>query len=378
MPERRQSPLILFSGLFLTSMFLNTMPPLMVEFQRVFAISMGHSSVIPFAHSMGTILANVAAALVLSKIGTRKSTAIAVLAGVAGLTFAATSHSLAGLTTGIFFIAVAFAVTITTFSVIYAHFPVSKQNFSMFHSFFGMGGLAAPVFVKFYLGHSFSYRYVYITYLFLLILFGLFLAFRPVSDYRSDDSPFHGVKKLMHSRYLIVIALLALYSVSEMAIVVWAGNFFKSSFSFTVETSAMMLSAFWIVFTLGRFFGDRQIRKFTPQVNARIMSLACLALFTIFIFSPMKWSVSAFFLGALFMATIFPSIHFFLNRVAPDDVRAPLNAILFLAVSTFGMVGVPVIGIVGGINMRLGMSLMLVPFFLMITVLPFLWKGEKV
>jgi len=163
-----------------------------------------------------------------------------------------------------------------------------------------------------------------------------------------------------------------------MAIVVWAGNFFKSSFSFTVETSAMMLSAFWIVFTLGRFFGDRQIRKFTPQINARIMSLVCLALFSIFIFSPMRWSVSAFFLGALFMATIFPSIHFFLNRVAPDEVRAPLNAILFLAVSTFGMVGVPVIGIIGGINMRLGMSLMLVPFFLMVTVLPFLWKGEKV
>ncbi|NOY23002.1 MAG: MFS transporter [Acidobacteria bacterium] len=378
MPDRRQSPMVLFAGLFLTSMFLNTMPPLMVEFQRVFAISMGHSSVIPFAHSMGTILANVAAALVLSKIGTRKSTAIAVLAGAVGLTFAATSHSLVGLTTGIFFIAVAFAITITTFSVIYAHFPVSRQNFSMFHSFFGMGGLVAPVFVKFFLSRNFSYRYVYITYLVLLILFGLYIAFRPVSDYRSDDSPFQGVKKIMHSRYLIVIILLALYSVSEMAVVVWAGNFFKSSFSFTVETSAMMLSVFWILFTLGRFFGDRQIRKLTPQVNSRAMSLACLALFSVFIFSPMRWSVSAFFLGALFMATIFPSIHFFLNKIAPDDVRAPLNAILFLTVSTFGMIGVPVIGIVGGINIRLGMSLMLVPFFLMATILPFLWKAEKV
>jgi len=359
-------------------MFLNTMPPLMVEFQRVFAISMGQSSVIPFAHSMGTILANIAAALVLSKIGTRKSTAIAVFAGAVGLAFAATSHSLAGLTTGIFFIAVAFAVTITTFSVIYAHFPVSKQNFSMFHSFFGMGGLAAPVFVKFYLGRNFSYRYVYVTYLAFLILFGLYIAFRPVSDYRVDDSPFHGVKKLMHSRFLIVITLLGLYSVSEMAIVVWAGNFFKASFSFTVETSAMMLSAFWIVFTLGRFFGDRQIRKFTAKSNARVMSGICLVLFSVFIFSPMRWSVTAFLLGALFMATIFPSIHFFLNRVAPDDVRAPLNAVLFLAVSTFGMVGVPLIGIVGDINIRLGMSMMLVPFFLMLTVLPLMWKDKKV
>ncbi|PJB80021.1 MAG: hypothetical protein CO090_04635 [Acidobacteria bacterium CG_4_9_14_3_um_filter_49_7] len=378
MPERRQNPMVLFAGLFMTSMFLNTMPPLMVEFQRVFAISMGQSSIIPFAHSMGTILANVAAALVLSRIGTRKSTAIAVIAGAVGLTFAATSHSLAGLTTGIFFIAVAFAVTITTFSVIYAHFPVTKQNFSMFHSFFGMGGLAAPVFVKFYLGRNYSYRYVYLTYLVLIILFGLTIAFRPVSDYQSDDSPFHGVKKVMKSRYLIVITLLALYSVSEMAVVVWAGNFFKSSFGFTVETSAVMLSAFWILFTLGRFFGDRQIRKFTPQINARTMSLASLALFSIFIFSPVTWSVSAFLLGALFMATIFPSIHFLLNRIAPDDVRAPLNAILFLAVSTFGMIGVPFVGIVGEINIRLGMSMMLIPFSLMVTVLPFLWKGEKI
>ena len=78
------------------------------------------------------------------------------------------------------------------------------------------------------------------------------------------------------------------------------------------------------------------------------------------------------------MATIFPSIHFFLNRVAPDDVRAPLNAVLFLAVSTFGMVGVPLIGIVGDINIRLGMSMMLVPFFLMLTVLPLMWKDKKV
>ncbi|NOZ13331.1 MAG: MFS transporter [Acidobacteria bacterium] len=378
MPDRRQSPLVLFAGLFLTSMFLNTMPPLMVEFQQVFHISMGHSSVIPFAHSMGTIVANIAAALLLSKIGTKKSTGIAVVCGLLGLSFAATSHSLPGLTAGIFFIAVAFAVTITTFSVIYAHFPVEKQNFSMFHSFFGMGGLAAPFFVKFYLGRQLSYRYVYLTYLFFLLIFGLYIFFRPVSDYRTDDSPFHGVKKLMHTRYLIVIALLALYSVSEMAIVVWAGNFFKTSFGFTVETSAMMLSAFWILFTLGRFFGDHQIRRFSPKTNVRAMSMICLVLFSVFIFSPMHFSVTAFLLGALFMATIFPSIHFFLNRVAPDDVRAPLNAVLFLAVSTFGMIGVPLIGIVGGINIRLGMSMMLIPFFLMITVLPFMWRGREI
>ncbi len=377
MPDRRQSPIVLFTGLFLTSMFLNTMPPLMVEFQRVFSISMGHSSVIPFAHSMGTIVANVAAALLLSKIGTRRSTGIAIISGILGLFFAATSHSLAGLTAGIFFIAVAFAVTITTFSVIYAHFPVRKQNFSMFHSFFGMGGLTAPVFVKYYLGHHFSYRYVYTSYLLLLVIFGLYVMFHPVSDYKTEESPFHGVKKLMRSRYLIVISLLAFYSVSEMAIVVWAGNFFKTSFGFTVETSAMMLSVFWILFTAGRFFGDHQIRKFSALKNARAMSLVCLVLFSVFIFSPMQWSVSAFFLGALFMATIFPSIHFFLNRVAPEDARAPLNAILFLAVSTFGMVGVPLIGIVGGINIQWGMSLMLIPFLLMFTVFPFVWNENK-
>lgn len=346
----------------------------MVEFQEVFDVSMGRSSIIPFCHSLGTITANIFAALLLSRIGTTRSSRYAVIAGIVGLTFATLGHSLFLLAAGIFFIALAFGLTITTYSVVYSHFPPTRQNFSLFHSFFGLGGLTAPIFVKFFLGNAMSYQHIYAAYLVLLICFAIYLFFRPIADFRADGSAFQGIRKLMAPRYIVLITLLALYSVSEMAIVVWAGNFFNRRFLFSVQTSALMLSGFWILFTTSRLLGDFQIRRLSPKRNAHMMSLTSFIVFAVFIFAPVNFSVLAFLVGALSMATIFPSIHLFLNRNTPSELRSPLNSLLFLMVSTLGMAGVPLLGIVGDFNIYLGMSLMLIPFALMVFFLPLLFQ----
>jgi len=62
----------LYVGLFLVSLFLNSMPPLILSFQSTFHISMTQSAAIPLFHSLGTIGANVLAILQIGRASCRE------------------------------------------------------------------------------------------------------------------------------------------------------------------------------------------------------------------------------------------------------------------------------------------------------------------
>ncbi len=364
----------IFSGVFFIALLLNTFPALMTEFQRFFSMSVGKSGIIPFFSSIGTISANLIAIYLLAKKGTRIGLKFGFLTAFLGLAFA----SFLGFYTlviGIFFISMTFGLIMTSLATTYSHLPLKHQDFSMYHSFFGIGGLIAPIIVKAIVGRGFTYNYVYLSYFIVFFIVLLMFATHPFENYKTEDYSFRDIKKaLLNKKIVVLVLLLGFYAASEMSIVVWTGNFYKSIHHVGIKKYSLVLSMFWLIFTISRFFGNKKIKKFGVQRNIVAMSVLTVISAIIMLSSPFKYSVVFFGITAFFMATLFPSFHFLINYIADDNIKGPVNGFLFLTVSVVGMFFVPFVGIIADINIYYAFGIILLPFVVQAIVLPLLCK----
>ncbi len=378
MNPRTKTAILLYGGMLLVATCLNTMAPLMVEFQRVFSVDMSLSALIPMSQSSGTILANLFATFWLARLGTRRGFFLAIILNVSGLVLLRLSGNLPLLCAGIFLVGASFALALTTFSTIMGHLPRQEQRFARLHAFFGIGGLTAPLLVNAVLIKGQPFQVVFGWELAgALLLAALVFACRPVPDYRSDHGPLSGSKKPLPGGIRGILVLLGIYSVSEMSLVIWCGNRFQQELGWHVDNIALLISGFWVLFTLGRFFGDHLIHRFPPVQLVRLSCVASFLALSLFIWGPAMTVPVLFLVTAGTISIIFPAIHFLVNQHIPPGERARINAILFLTVSTAGLGGIPLIGIAADAAMKPGLSLLLIPYLLILILLPRLIRYMK-
>ena len=364
----------IFSGIFFIALLLNTFPALMTEFQKVFSMSVGKSGIIPFFSSMGTISANLLAIYLLAIKGTRIGLKLGFLSAFLGLVFASIL-SFYTLVAGIFLLSMTFGLIMTSLATTYSHLPLKHQDFSMYHSFFGIGGLIAPIVVKAIVGRGLTYNYVYLSYFVVFFIVLLMFVSHPFENYKTEHYSFKDIKKaLLDKKIVVLVLLLGLYAASEMSIVVWTGNFYKSVHHIGIKKYSLVLSMFWFIFTISRFFGNRKIKRLGIQKNIIIMSLLTVLNVGIMLFAPFKYSVIFFGITAFFMATLFPSFHFLINYIADENIKGPVNGFLFLTVSVVGMFFVPFVGIIADINIYYAFGIILLPFLIQAVVLPLICK----
>ena len=361
---------LLYGGLFLVATCLNSLAPLMLEFQRVFIISMSVSALIPASQSCGTILANLTATWKLGVTGTRRAARIGIMLNVTGLFLLLMSRNMVMLCLGFFFVGSSFALILTTFSTIMAHLPEQHQRFSRLHAFFGLGGLTGPLLANQVLRTGHSYHLVFAVELAAALVYMGVLFFRSVPDFREERQAGERSAALFRPALAVVLVLLGLYSVSEMSLAIWSPNSFARTLGWEPYECALILSGFWLTFTLGRYFGDYLIHRWQPARLIRTFTFSSGVFLLLFTWGDPAFKPAAFLLTALSISTLFPAIHFSVNRRVPPSLRSSLNAALFLTVSGAGLVGIPLIGIVADVNMSLGFTLLLVPYLSIFVFLP--------
>jgi len=365
---------VIFSGVFFIALLLNTFPALMTEFQSFFSMSVGKSGIIPFFSSAGTISANIIAIYLLARKGTKVGLKAGFFTAFLGLSLASYLNFYS-LLAGIFFLSMTFGLIMTSLATTYSHLPLKHQDFSMYHAFFGIGGLVAPFVVKYFLSRGYTYNYVYLSYFSVFFIVVLLFYLNPFENYKTEGYSFADLKKaLLEKRIVVLVFLLAFYAASEMSVVVWTGNFYKSVHKIGIEKYSMVLSLFWLIFTISRFFGNWKIMKLGVVRNIRLMSILTVITIVLMLKLPFKYSVIFFGLTAFFMATLFPSLHFLINYVADDNIKGPVNGFLFLAVSIVGMFFVPVVGVVAGLNIFYAFGIILLPFIIQAILLPFVCR----
>jgi MFS family permease len=346
--ERHQQWLAFFE-MFLVSMAANALAPLITTFQDQYKLSITTSSLFPVFLSAGGISANFIGTFIISRIGIRKYNFIFLVSlGFTAILFYF-SNSAALLFAAVFVLGFTTGTGMAVTSTILSHLDHKLQNFGLYHAFFGLGGIITPALIGIILHNKMNYQLIFILMFLFAAGTSIFLFFaRFLSDHIYEKVPFLKTLSILKMRvvYLSLI-ILVFYAASEIGMVLWSSNLFIEAFNFTKESSALFLSGFWLIYTLGRVFAQ-QIESFFKFQKTIIFSVI-LVFISIIILLWQGWPV-AFWFAALGMAPIFPITQKYVLQHIDKSKAGMFNGMLFGFLGIGNIILPGLMGVLGGIN----------------------------
>ena len=370
--EKRQQWLVYFE-MFLVSFAANALAPLITTFQDQYNLSITTSSLFPVFLSAGGILANFLGAFFISRMGVRKYNFLFLfsLALTAFLFYIASDTVL--LFAAVFVLGITTGTGMAVTSTILSHLDKRLQNFGLYHAFFGLGGIVTPAIIGFILHLDMNYKLIFIFTFLLAVGTGVFLLFaRFLSDHIYEKVPFLKSLSILKMRVIYLsLIILVFYAGSEIGMVLWSSNLFIEAFNFTKESSALFLSGFWLIYTLGRVFAQ-QIENFLKFQKTIILAVS-LVFVSISILLWQGWPL-AFWFAALGMAPIFPIIQKYVLQHIEKSQAGMFNGMLFGFLGIGNIILPGLMGVLGGINIYYAFLLPIVSMLVILVVFRSLMK----
>lgn len=342
---------ILF-GHFLFALVVNTHQPMLPVLQRNLDISIGQSSLIPATITMMVLVANLVVGVLIARLGQKTVFIAAVILGIGGALLVSAAS-------GFFLIILAFAMlglatgsAFTSLTTMYAGLPEEMQNFGLYHAFFGLGGMVAPLLLGTWIRLEWSYEWLFIFYAGLYgLLLILSLASRSMKNTKFSDFKLADVGQVFRTPVVLLGAsALGLYAAVEIGSTTWSSNMSIDGYGLDPADASFILSGFWLMFTLIRLFADRAARKFGPiHVVSALTALAGVVV--------LAWVLGAspyifILLGALY-GPVFPIIQKYVNSHLPARQKGLFNGISYAATSLITTGILPVMGFIGDYRMSL-------------------------
>ena len=254
MNKDRKLRILVFMQMILISIAAVSIPALITTFQKEFDLTIAQSSIIPIIGTLAGFITNILLASVSAKMGLKRLNLYFLTIGLIASATLAFSNNIYVFLFGIILVGINTAFGLSNTSTIFAHLDIKFQNYGVLHAFFGIGGIIAPATISFLFLHNFSYRYIY--YLLILLFAGsiIFVATSNLIKNRKYENikikeAFGIIRK---SFVLPVLILIAIQAGNEQGIVMWSGNLFGDVLNYSAESASLILSFFWIVFTLTR------------------------------------------------------------------------------------------------------------------------------
>ena len=180
---------------------------------------------------------------------------------------------------------------------------------SYLHLFFGLGASLSPGYASVMLGFDWSWQFVYLSMLVLILPFML-LAWRSRNRQGSDSSTTterHWSEAFRSESVGLYIGLLALAVSFEIGVSTWHSNYLVAVRGYTPAAAAVYLSFFFGAFTVGRLTGGHIVER-TGYVRALIWApSAAVGFFALGLLlpgMPFLTSLSGYFIGILFPTII--------------------------------------------------------------------------
>lgn len=373
--KQTQIRIFIFVSMVVFSLSANTIAPLMTSIQEGFGISVAKSSIIPLTNTIGVMAANVIGSLLIAQIGIKNYLSISYLMALVGSTAFIFSENFIILLISSFFIGASTGSAFTSLSTTMSHLDKKYQNFGMMNAFFGIGGILAPIITTYFLSKNLNFRLIYLIYLFLFTILLIYLnTSKMMVNIKYDAIKFLEALNIIRKRVIIFSLLIFLfYSGTEISVITWAGNLFIEMFNYTKEFSSLMISYFWITFTVGRFLTDWMNRKFT-ELNTIIFSsvLFFISLSLILIFKlPYFFIIVGFAFGP-----VFPSMQKYANQKLPSREVGMFNGLSFASTGLGTMIISTSMGVIADFNMMLSFSIPYLTFSFIIILSLLLKKNH--
>ncbi len=359
MNKDRKLRILVFMQMILISIAAVSIPALITTFQKEFDLTIAQSSIIPIIGTLAGFITNILLASVSAKMGLKRLNIYFLIIGLIASATLAFSSNIYVFLLGIILVGINTAFGLSNTSTIFAHLDIKYQNYGVLHAFFGIGGIIAPAIISFLFINNFSYRFIY--YL-LMLLFAGSMIFVATSDLIKNRK-YENIKIkeafgiIRKSFVLPVLILIAIQAGNEQGIVMWSGNLFGDVLNYSAESASLILSFYWIVFTLTRLliqFIENRIGK----LNTVKLSIALVVSFLSLLLVTNK---SIFFvLIAAALAPVFPLMQKYSAQKLPPREVGLFNGMVFAFASMGNVIIAGSMGVIGNHSIKLSF---LIPVF---------------
>ena len=360
---------LLLCAHLLFALLLNSYAPLLPIIQQEFGISIAQSGILPTVIAFTIMVINLAAGMLIHRIGQKHIFVMAIILAVTGSVVIAVSQSFLLFIVGYTFIGFATGGAFTGATTIYAGLPEDLQNFGLYHMFFGIGGMLGPVILELWTGRGLDFRQLFLIYLVLFLMLFIWTMRMTISNVRYKHFTNKG-RVLRSPIAFIGITLMSSYAVAEIGGTTWASNMIIDGYTF--GSAPLVLSGFWLAFTLSRFVSDSLYRKIGP---IRYIQIGMPASLLITILWMLGINPYLFVLLGFLFGPVFPMLQKYINNHLPDEQRGLFNGMTYATNSLFTIMVLPIMGLLGNTNMALAYIPILI-FIVIVLILSGLLKAH--
>lgn len=358
-------------GQFVFSLLANTLQPMLPAVQEALGLTLLEASFLPTIMTVTLTVTNLAVGIFIGKAGIKTIMIASGVLGIAASLFVAAGESLAGLIAAYIVFGMTMGSAFTSLTTMYTHLPERYRDFGLYHAFYGLGGIVAPVILGLVLGSGRSYRVLFWVYIVLLAVFAVFLFFtKVISNQRYPGVAFAEIGAAFRSPVILLgIAVLGCYAASEIGVTTYAGNMHINAFGLDAANASFLLSLFWILFTASRAVTDPAVRRFGIRTMGWIAGVGAFVSLAVWMTG---LTIAAFPLIGLFMGPIFPIYQKYVNDHLAPGMRGIFNGALYASVGAFTTLALPVMGAAGGIRAEFAFLAPAVLTIAMIMLIPIL------
>lgn len=342
----------ILAGHFIGALAQNSSQPLLPVIKADMGLSVLQASAFPMVLFFSSMIANVIAGAIIAKIGQRRLILVSLVTLLVGILGALLfqNYALFLLSYGLIGFSIGWAFT--GFTTLYSTLPEELQNFGLYHSLFGLGGMVAPLFLNALTAAGFNYHYVFFGYAILLLV--LILSFIRDTNLRGESHSHHSIRSIakVFSMPLVLLSLVAFsaYASAEIGISNLSALFSVENYGKSEAFAGTLLTVFWLLFTVSRFSSDWLAKKIgSIRFAAICASLAAIALIA-WLLGASPWLIV---LVGLMFGPMFPVLQKYLNSHLSPERRGMVNGTVYAATSLAATVLLPFMGRLGDVQLSL-------------------------
>ncbi|RFU60765.1 MFS transporter [Peribacillus glennii] len=285
------------------------------EVKKDIGLDLNEFGLVVFIFQWGFTIAGVVAGYLVDKKGLKIMTiagSIVMAAGLFGTGSAQTVLFFLG-----FYLIVGFglgSMTVASNAIVPTVFP-KKQGmmFNLTMGVYGVGMFTTPLILKWMFSSGISWRAFYIGVALLLIGFIVLILFTEVPAGKAERASLSAFKEMIgNSQFVFIMLFLVFYVASEVSFLNFFPTYLKTlelggaSAAEKATMVATILSAFSLLFTLGRLGGGWIAQRIGEKKTLLLFSLLALVTVTVSKYFANEW-VYLFAAAGLFFSVLFPT-----------------------------------------------------------------------
>lgn len=250
--------IIIFFGFFFLSLFSNTLAPFITTIKNVYGVSDDTIAILPSIVYCSSFVMSIVGSRIMHILGIEMGLVTGFILAILSSIVILFSNSFCTILIGYFISGLAVGMGGLFLGTAISLLPKKYQKFSFANACFGLGGILILPIARFVLKSSINFNYTYIIHivlmLLLLILVGNMNITSSVKKIEKNKGSIHILKDPM---ILLLSISVFFYVGAEISTTNWTGSFLERYYGLDRSEVPVILSSFWLLFTLGRALGDK-------------------------------------------------------------------------------------------------------------------------